>query len=118
MTASPSLLQLIHTKQTHFKPMIKQIASTAIALASITFAPLAAEAYSVGGECGNILGFEACVSLQDSNSPDIIQWSGPNGAERIEASCYSGGTNNWTSRGHNTQAQVQMVVNEFCRNIN
>ena len=98
--------------------MLKQITSTAIALASITFAPLAAEAYSVGGDCGQILGFEACVNKQDSSSPDIIQWDGPNGMERIEASCYSGGTNDWSSRGQNTQSQVQMAVNEFCKDIN
>ena len=97
--------------------MIKQLTSAAIAVASIGFAPLTAEAYSVGGECGNLMGFEACVNWQDSANADIIQWSGPNGMERIEASCYSGGGNNWTSRGRNTQAQVQMVVAEYCRNV-
>ena len=97
--------------------MIKQLTSAAIALASIGFAPLAAEAYSVGADCGNLLGYEACINYQDANSPDIIQWAGPNGGERIEVSCLRGGRHEWSSYGSNTQTHVEMVVAEFCRDI-
>lgn len=97
--------------------MIKQFTSAAIALASVVFVPLAAEAYSVGGDCGNILGYEACTNYQDANNPDIIQWSGPNGLERIEVSCYANGGNDWTSHGYNTQAQITMVVAEYCKDV-
>ena len=97
--------------------MIKQLTSAAIAVASIGFAPLTAEAYSVGGECGNLMGYEACINYQDAYNADIIQWSGPNGMERIEVSCRNGGNHDWNSYGSNTQMHVDMVVGEFCRNV-
>ena len=97
--------------------MIKQLTSAAIAVASIGFAPLTAEAYSVGAECGNLMGYQACIDYQDQYSPDIIQWSGPHGLERIEVSCRYGGNHDWNSYGTNSQMHVEMVVNEFCRNV-
>lgn len=97
--------------------MIKQLTSAAIAIASIGFAPLTAEAYSVGGDCGNIMGYEACINRQDVNSPDVIMWQGPNGLERIEASCYGNGKYDWKSSGNNSQMQVDMAVMEYCVDV-
>ncbi len=95
--------------------MLKQLAAASIAITSV-FAPLAAEAYTVGNDCGMVFGYEACVNYQDSNNPDVVMWQGPKGLERIEVSCFADGTLDWKSRGPHTATMVNMAMTEFCSN--
>ena len=93
--------------------MLKQLAIAATVAAS-AFIPTAAEAYSVGTECGTLLGYDVCVNYQDPANPDVLMIEGPNGSEQIRVSCYADGTWEWKSYGSNTKQFNNMIVNAYC----
>ena len=93
--------------------MLKQLIAAAAITAS-ALVPTAAEAYSVGTECGTLLGYEVCVNYQDPANPDVLSLAGPNGSEQIEVSCFADGTWEWKSYGANTKQFNNMIVNAYC----
>ena len=93
--------------------MIKQLAVAATIIAS-AFIPSAAQAYSTGSECGNILGYQSCVNYQDPANPDVIMIEGPAGTERIEISCFADGAWEWESLGPNTKSVNNMIADKYC----
>ncbi len=96
--------------------MLKQIlAAATIATAALCVADtLPAEAYSVGTECGTLLGYDICVNYQDPKNPDILSIAGPNGSEQIRVSCFADGTWEWKSYGSNTKQFNNMMVDAYC----
>ena len=92
-----------------FKRLLAATAITASALV-----PTAAEAYSVGTECGTLLGYEVCVNYQDTNTPDVMMVEGPKGSEQIRVSCFADGTWEWESYGYNTKQFNNMIVDAYC----
>jgi hypothetical protein len=96
--------------------MLKQIlAAATIATAALCVADtLPAEAYSVGTECGTLLGYDICVNYQDPKNPDILSVAGPKGSEQIEVSCFADGSWKWASYGSNTKQFNNMIVNAYC----
>ena len=95
--------------------MLKQLALVATIAAS-AFIPSAAQAYSVGTECGSILGYQTCINYQDVDNPDILMVDGPNGTSRILASCYADGSWEWRATGPNTKMFGNMIVDAYCDN--
>ena len=93
--------------------MLKQLFAAAAITAS-ALVPTAAEAYSVGTECGTLLGYDICVNYQDRNNPDILSVGGPNGSEQIEVSCFADGSWEWKSYGSNTKQFNNMLVDAYC----
>jgi len=93
--------------------MFKQLAVAATIIAS-AFLPSAVQAYSVGNECGSILGYQTCVNYQDADSPDVIMVDGPNGTSRIYASCYADGGYDWNATGPNSKMFINMLVDAYC----
>ena len=93
--------------------MLKQLIAAAAITAS-ALVPTAAEAYSVGTECGTLLGYDICVNYQDPKNPDILSVAGPNGSEQIEVSCFADGSWKWASYGSNTKQFNNMIVNAYC----
>ena len=93
--------------------MIKQLIAAATIAAS-AFIPNAAQAYSVGTECGTLLGYDICVNYQDPANPDVLMISGPKGSEQIRVSCFADGTWEWKSYGTNTKQFNNMMVQAYC----
>ena len=93
--------------------MLKQLIAAAAITAS-ALVPTAAEAYSVGTECGTLLGYDICVNYQDTNNPDILSVAGPKGSEQIRVSCFADGKWEWKSYGSNTKQFNNMIVDAYC----
>ena len=96
--------------------MLKSLfAAATIATAALGLADtLPANAYSVGTECGTLLGYETCVNYQDPANPDVLLISGPKGSEQIRVSCFADGTWEWKSYGSNTKQFNNMMVDAYC----
>ena len=96
--------------------MLKQIFSAAvIASAALGIADtLPANAYSVGTECGTLIGYDVCVNYQDPANPDVLMIDGPNGSEQIRVSCFADGSWEWKSYGSNTKQFNNMMVDAYC----
>ena len=100
-----------------FNPnFITKVATTAfIGLSTILGGTPAAEAYEVRFDCGQIRGWQTCVSYQDSNSPDILYVQGPTGKSTISIRCFEDGSYRWNGFGVNGQSFDEYVAEGFCR---
>jgi hypothetical protein len=73
-----------------------------------------AQAYQLSYECGQVRGYTACVSYQDTNSPDIVYVTGPKGKDTMSISCYAGDAYKWNSYGPNTENFMEYIAQGFC----
>ena len=80
---------------------------------ALLLSTLPAHAENVRVRCGEFTGMDYCVT--DTMNEDTILILGPEGGERINVDCATGG---WKANGPNSQEFVENIINHYCSNSN